>query len=512
MSMKQIAGSFVLLAAALLLLAVEVPKAAAADVWTAKYWNNRNMNGAPVLTRTESNLDHDWGDGSPADIVNNDNFSAQWTRNLYFAPGTYRFQATMDDGMRVYVNNNLIIDSWYDSQVHTVTADTFLSGGNHDIRVEYYDAGGKAVAKLSWYLVGNFAGSWRGEYFNNTALAGNPALVRFDPQVNFNWGGGSPAGGINADNFSVRWTSTLQLDPGTYRFTTTTDDGVRLWVNGQMVIDRWQPQAATTHTADVAVAGGSVPVQMEYFEGGGTAVAALTWAKISSPPAPAPQPPTTISNWRGEYYNNIDLAGSPVIVRDDPAIDFVWGSSSPLPNVINADRFSVRWTQTINFTPGRYIFTAYADDGVRVWVNGQRVIDAWGIHNVQPFAGAITLPGGAAEVRMEYFEYTGLAEARLTWAREGAAAPATPSSQPANAGAPDAATMTGARYLTVRSGPGIENEALGYLSSGQVVTLLGRDAFTVWVRVRTADGLTGWVSGRFLTANAPLSSLPVINP
>lgn len=505
---KRIIITLFWLITAVFIVTADASVAYADDNWTARYYNNKNLSGDPVVRRSESSLDHDWGDGSPHDQVNADNFSAKWTRTLYFAPGTYRFVATTDDGMRVYVDDNLVIDSWYDSQVHTVIGDVFLNGGNHDVRVEYYEAGGKAVAKLSWTLVSNFAGSWRGEYYNNTSLAGNPSLVRYDAQINFNWNG-APATGINADQFSVRWTSNVQLEAGTYRFSATADDGVRLWVNGQLVIDQWRPQTATTYTADVTVPGGAVPVQMAYYEGGGTAVAALTWTKIAGAPAPAPQPqPPTITDWRGEYYNNIDLAGAPVIVRNDPAIDFVWGSSSPLPNVVDADRFSVRWTRTINLEPGRYIFTAYADDGVRVWVNGQQVIDAWGIHNVQPFAGAITLPGGPAEVRMEYFEFTGLAEARLTWSREGSGA--TQPTPPAGAGAPNAATMTGARYLNVRSGPSVEDESIGYLSNGQVVTLLGRDPFTIWIQIREADGTVGWVSGRYLTANAPLSNLPVV--
>ena len=69
--------------------------------------------------------------------------------------------------------------------------------------------------------------------------------------------------------------------------------------------------------------------------------------------------------------------------------------------------------------------------------------------------------------------------------------------------------MTGARHLTVREAPAQEAAAVGYLSNGEVVTLLARDPFTVWINIRTADGTEGWVSGRFLTPNVPLESLPV---
>src|SRR5438477_489097 len=75
-----------------------------------------------------------------------------------------------------------------------------------------------------------------GVYYNNTALSGSPVAARVDPTVNFNWSG-SPATGVGSDNFSVRWSG--QLLPkvsGIYSFVTSSDDGVRLYVNGQKII------------------------------------------------------------------------------------------------------------------------------------------------------------------------------------------------------------------------------------------------------------------------------------
>ncbi len=511
MSIKRIVILFVLLGTAVFTFTTSPQQVLADTNWTAKYYNNQTLSGSPVVTVSESNLDHDWGDGSPHANINIDSFSAEWTRNLYFSPGTYRFIASMDDGMRVYVDNNPAIDVWYDSQAHTVTADVYLNGGNHDIRVEYYEAGGQAVARLDWVLVSGTSTLWRAEYFNNTTLTGNPSVVRDEGQINYNWPG-SPVSGISVDLFSVRWTASVPVEAGVYRFTATADDGVRLWVNGQLLINQWREQQATSYSADISVAAGSVPVIMEFYENGGTAVAVLTWSKISTAAPPASPLPTTISEWRGEYFNNRDLAGSPVAVRDDSAINFVWGSSSPIPNVVNNDHFSVRWTQTVNLPAGQYTFTAHSDDGVRVWVNGQQIINAWTIHNVQPFYGTISLPGGPVEIRMEYYEYAGLAEARLTWSSSssGSASPTTPS-QPTGQGVPTTATMSGALYLTVRSGPSLASDPVGYLSNGQTVTLLGRDAFTIWIKVREADGTVGWSSGRYLNANAPLANLPVLN-
>ena len=84
---------------------------AAADggLWEAAYWNNPGMQGPPVLVRLEPAIDHDWKGLSPDVSINVDNFSAHWTRTVHFAPGTYRFKATMDDGIRVSINKETSI-------------------------------------------------------------------------------------------------------------------------------------------------------------------------------------------------------------------------------------------------------------------------------------------------------------------------------------------------------------------------------------------------------------------
>lgn len=488
----------------LALLVTAVPTVNAEDArWDATYWNNKNLSGEPALAREEVNLDHEWGGGAPHEAVNDDNFSARWTRRVNFAAGTYRFTATTDDGMRVWVDNNKIIDVWYDSQIHAVSADLFLSSGDHSLKVEYYESGGEATAKLDWTLVGGFSGNWHGEYYNNAFLAGTPSLVRNDAQIDFVWNG-SPGANIQADEFSVRWTRSLALDPGRYRFTVTADDGVRLWVNNQLIVDQWQSQPASVFSAEIDLPGGSVPIQMDYYENGGEAVAALSWTKVTAVlPTPVPQP---VTNWRGEYFNDVNLSGSPVLVRDDTFVDFIWGSSSPSPNVISADRFSARWTRTLNLTPGRYFFTVFADDGVRLWVNNQLLVDEWHVQPLTSYTAVIDITSSSVPVVMEYFENTGLAEARLLWSTVGSTPP--PTTPPASN--TPVATMLSARYLNVRSEPSLDSDPFSYLVRGQTVPLVGRDFSAIWIQIELPDGQTGWVSGRFLSSDYPFANLPVV--
>jgi hypothetical protein len=125
--------------------------------------------------------------------------------------------------------------------------------------------------------------AWRGEYYNNVSLGGSPVLVRDDAKIDFGWGAGSPGPGVNADQFSVRWTRTLSLPAGSYRFAMTIDDGGRLWVNGHMLIDEWRDHNGQTYYGDIYLPGGNVPVKMEFYENLGNAVARLSWSTGAQP-------------------------------------------------------------------------------------------------------------------------------------------------------------------------------------------------------------------------------------
>jgi hypothetical protein len=118
--------------------------------WQASYWNNTSLSGTPALQWQETSLDHDWGSGSPDPSVSSDGFSARWTKYIDVADGTYRFTATSDDGIRVWVDSALIIDQWNDHAMSTFTADKHMTSGHHWVQVEFYENMGFAAAKLSW--------------------------------------------------------------------------------------------------------------------------------------------------------------------------------------------------------------------------------------------------------------------------------------------------------------------------------------------------------------------------
>src|SRR5262245_29285774 len=158
--------------------------------------------------------------------------------------------------------------------------------------------------------------TWVGEYYNNPNLADAPALVRNDGGgfIDRYFNGASPAPGfVGAENYSIRWTRKLSLTAGTYRFSVTGDDGVRLYIDDQLKIDEWRNQAATSYNVDLNLSAGNHNIKLEYYQATGPAQARLTWGILNPPCSQT----ATTDHWKGEYFNNANLAGSPVITRDD---------------------------------------------------------------------------------------------------------------------------------------------------------------------------------------------------
>jgi len=281
-------GKAIWLLVLVLVASMATPVRAQEAAWRAEYYNNIWLSGTPVLVRDDPAINFDWGGRSPGNGVDSDHFSVRWTRSVSFEGGRYRFYVTCDDGARLWIDGQLVIDQWHDHPVTTYTAELTLYGGVHHLRMEYYENMGMAVAKLWWERTdGMPISGWRGEYYGNPWLSGAPTLVRQDAEVNFDWGGGSPDPAIPPDNFSVRWTRDVYFETtGHYTFSTTTDDGVRLWVDGRLIIDQWKDQPATTHTATIYLTQGTHPVRMEYYEHLGNALARLSWQYVTPPPPP----------------------------------------------------------------------------------------------------------------------------------------------------------------------------------------------------------------------------------
>ena len=154
------------------------------------------------------------------------------------------------------------------------------------------DSGVAAATFLNSLVVGNGAGL-TGKYLANTVQSTNgvPTLTRVDPTVNFDWSSTPPDPSIGLSDYSVVWSGQVEAQfSEPYTFTTVTDDGVRLWVDNQLLIDKWVYQGPTEYYGTILLtAGHRYNVEMAYFQGGGGAIAELAWYSPSTPIEIIPQ-------------------------------------------------------------------------------------------------------------------------------------------------------------------------------------------------------------------------------
>ena len=119
-----------------------------------EYYNNMYLSGEPAVRKIDASVDFDWGGESPINGINNDGFSVRWTGKLTpEKTGEYELATTTDDGSRLFLDGKLIIDDWQDhpTETHSVKV-TLEAEHEYDIRFEYYENGGGAVAKLGWNM------------------------------------------------------------------------------------------------------------------------------------------------------------------------------------------------------------------------------------------------------------------------------------------------------------------------------------------------------------------------
>jgi beta-glucosidase len=212
-----------------------------------------------------------------------------------------------------------------------------------------------------------------GQYYNNTGLSGTPVLTRNDPNVNFLWGGQPPASGIPGNGWSAKWTGTLKPPTtGTYQFALTSDDGSRLFVNGQQVIGNWANQPPTTKTGSVSLtAGQPVSIEVDYFQDGGGSQVGLGWQipnqnlhdEAVAAARAAQVAVVFVSNGEGEGgdLGNIDLSGD----QNKLVSDVATANPNTVVVVNSGSAVTMPWANAVkgiveNWYPGQVDGTAIA--------------------------------------------------------------------------------------------------------------------------------------------------------
>ena len=122
-----------------------------------------------------------------------------------------------------------------------------------------------------------------GHYFDNPGLSGNSVLQQDEININHNWDNAGPVANLN-DQFSARWTKTISIpQTANYRFTIVGDDGVRVYLDNQLIINGWQDQAATEYQTQIEVAQGEHQLVIEYYEAWGKASVSFNYQALDTP-------------------------------------------------------------------------------------------------------------------------------------------------------------------------------------------------------------------------------------
>lgn len=309
-----------------------------------------------------------------------------------------------------YGDTNLTANTIYAYTVYAYDAADNVSAASAEVSATTLDvAGGITGSRGMW-----------AEYFSGTSLNGAATVSRQESTVNYTWGEAGPAAGVSADNFSARWTGRVIVPKtGTYTFYAGSDDGARLWVNNKLLIDDWKEHAFKQNKATIRFKSGDRPnIKLEYFERNGDAAVKLLWSgpNVSKQVIPKSALLPQRYGLTGTYYSGGSALSNFSFQRLDKNINFNWASKSPSSGLL-ADNFSVRWTGQV-YVPktGKYTFYTSSDDGVRLWVNGQRLVNDWRDHSTRTNKGILSLTGGRKQnIVLEYYENKGLADAKLLW-------------------------------------------------------------------------------------------------
>ena len=283
------------------------------------------------------------------------------------------------------------------------------------------------------------SGGLRFQYYDNKNFT-ELTVGGVDPTVNFDWGAGSPDPQIQNDTFSLRWVGKILADQtDTYTFYTVSDDGVRLWVGGNLIIDQWVDQPPTEHQGSVTLTAGLHRILLEYYDGSGDASVSLYWSSSTFGKQIIPlenlfhvlEPPSLVDLEPPEILSVDIVPGDPElgtgvnissIVTDNVSVAGVWVNiTEPSGETVNiSTSFIGSDTWKSSYLPsqlGFHTVTVWANDSSNNWNFSSsqfEVLDRTPptIANVTAVPDPLTSPG-EVNITAEITDHQGVATASL---------------------------------------------------------------------------------------------------
>jgi hypothetical protein len=384
------------------------PELIVPNAWLGAYYANNTLSGDPEYTTEEARVDFDWGDGgSPAGLPA-DRFSIRWVGHWDFEIGEYTFFAHADDGIRLWLGNDLLIDRWQVGVGSYQASAQIETAGLQRLKVEYFEETGGATVRLHWRRTDLYP-QWDGDYYVEPWVEHGWVDQRTDSVIQFDWGLSCPDSvQPHCDRFSIAWNANRLFEPGTHRIFLYADEGYQLFVDGNKVKEGgWYDGqgGGAEDTGYVLEVGNLEHHQITYnFHDRGTLAEARLWIVYMEHPT-----------WLIEFFENKNLEGQPKFTDPDGyKIFFDWGFGGPWSQT-RSDEFSIRWSGQRYFHAGCYRFGLFADDGVRLWIDGEKLVDAWHDGRGEHHSPVTFLSTGYHQVVVEYYENIGEAEIRFWW-------------------------------------------------------------------------------------------------
>jgi len=367
-----------------------------------------------------------------------------------------------------------VIDTFANGQVNQLnTGDVNVSAaGTYHIQVDYRELTDQAFAYVSFANLATNPGgpgfpppvgtpppagtnAWTAQYFANIGLLGDPAAILTENSPTHAWGSAAPFPSLPADNFSVRWTSIQYLTGGSYSITARADDGVRVYVNGVLVINEWHAASGQTYGTSMTLPAGQNYFEVDYYENTGEASIDfnLTQTSGGAPPSVPPPAPSgaiaTVTAYRLNVRALPDPVNGQIITRINRLETYpILGRTA-----------DSRWYQlNVNGTTG--------------WVAGAFI-------NVVNGAG-IPVVGGNPPSSATGITATGN-------------------------------TVTATPYsVVIRSGPGTQYRRIGLFPLTGTAPVVGRNSNNTWWQINF-NGLVGWASSQYavISPTANISTIPI---
>lgn len=342
--------------------------------WRAQYWNGYFSDNPWGNARCKSDdytdsipFTKNWGGSGPGSGCSGDRFSVLYERTFSFSGGTYRFHCHRDGYCRIFIPALNISHQEEGGPFSGIDWTVNIPPGNWQVKIEYSHKRENGDARLEFWWQGpepylppqdaNCATDpyqWCAGYRVAWNSPGDSYMLRRlegSGYLDHDWGSGSPGYGIYGD-FSAVWSRLAAFDAGLYRFYTTHDDGVRISLDNQLILDQWGT-CCRQDSVDVWVAPGDHSVTVDWFDSGGAANIRVWWQKITPcyslgatetpgglgtiTASPAPNCPTDGSRYIAE--TSVTLVATPSAPNE-----FVgWGgdvsgSTQSISLVMNADK------------------------------------------------------------------------------------------------------------------------------------------------------------------------------